>query len=139
MTSRRGEAELEDTTLGADAMFLFWKNLKINGSLARSNRPGVDDDNWMGNLSVRQTIDILDWVVSYDDIGERFDPGIGFIARRDQRSFYSNIHYNPRPDWKGVRQLTFGHMYRRIENHQGVPHQGGYRLRAPEHTQSQRL
>ncbi len=120
VTSRKGETELEDTTLGADAMFLFWKNIKINGSLARSDRPGIDDGNWMGNLSVRQNIDILDWVVSYDDIGERFHPGIGFIARPDQRSFYSNIHYNPRPGWKGVRQLTFGHLYRHIENHGGV-------------------
>jgi hypothetical protein len=60
----------------------------------------------------------------YDDIGANFDPGIGFIARPDQRNLRANVHYKPRPTrpggWKGVRQLTFGHLYNRIENHDGV-------------------
>jgi hypothetical protein len=99
---------------------LFDNNLKINGNLARSSRPGVIEGNWMGSLSVRQDRDLYDWVVSYDDIGAHFDPGIGFILRPDQRNVTTNVHYNPRPGWKGVRQLTFGHRYQRVENHQGV-------------------
>ena len=120
LTSRKGEAKFEDTTAGGDFMLLFGTNFKINGSLARSNRQGIDEGNWMGNLSVRQDMDLYDWVVSYDDIGRNFAPGMGFILRPDQRNLRANIHYNPRPGWKGVRQLTFGHLYRRVENHDGV-------------------
>jgi hypothetical protein len=120
VTSRKGEATFEDTTLGGDFMLLFENNLKINGSLAKSNRPDVTTGNWMGNLSVRQDRDLYDWVVSYDDIGPNFDPGIGFIARPNQRNLTTNIHYNPRPGWPGVRQLTFGFRYDRIENHSGI-------------------
>ncbi len=121
VTSRKGETSFEDTTLGGDFMLLFENNLKINGSLAKSNRPGVSSGNWMGNLSARQDRDLYDWVISYDDIGPNFDPKIGFIARPNQRNLTSNIHYNPRPGWRGVRQLTFGFRYDRIENHDGLP------------------
>lgn len=119
VTSRKGETTFEDTTLGGDFMLLFENNLKINGSLAKSNRPGVSSGNWMGNLSARQDRDLYDWVISYDDIGPNFEPGIGFIARPNQRNLTTNIHYNPRPGWRGVRQLTFGFRYDRIENYSG--------------------
>jgi len=119
-TSRRGVAEFEDTTVGGDFMFLFGTNFKIQGSLARSGRPGVETGNWFGTASVSHTTDLYDWIVRYDDIGANFDPGIGFVSRPDQRALTANVHYNPRPGWPGVRQLTFGNLYRRIENHDGV-------------------
>ncbi len=124
-TSRRG-AELEDTTLGGDFMFLFGRNFKVNGSLARSarsarsERPGGDEAYWMANFGVNHDTDLYNWTVRYDDIDPDFDPGIGFIARPDQRAVFADANYKPRPGWKGVRQLTMGAFFQRIENHDGV-------------------
>ncbi|MCP4660155.1 MAG: carbohydrate binding family 9 domain-containing protein, partial [bacterium] len=120
VTSRTGEEATQDTTVGGDFLFLFGTSFKIQGAAARSDRPGVDGGNTLATAGVSQTTDLYDWTVRYDDIGENFDPGIGFVRRPDQRSLLMNAHYKPRPDIKGVRQLTFGTMARRIENHDGV-------------------
>ncbi len=101
-------------------MFLLGTNFMINGSLARSGRPGSGESDWMGNLSISHTMDLYDWIVRYSDIGAGFNPGTGFIQRPDQRSLLTNVHFKPRPGWKGVRQIYIGNVYRRIENHDGV-------------------
>lgn len=120
VTSRRGVEELKDTTVGGDFMYLSRTNFKVYGHLARSGRPGIDEDNWMGTLNISHTLDRYDWMVQYDDIGANFDPGIGFIRRPDQRTLKFNAHYKPRPGWKGVRQIYVGLFYQRTENHDGV-------------------
>jgi len=119
ITSRQGVEEREDTTLGGDFMFLTRNNFMVRGLIARSGG-GAEEGNWMGSLGVSLNTDICDWIVRYDDIGANFNPGIGFIRRPDQKTLTINVHYNPRPGWKGVRQLTFGNLYRRTENHAGV-------------------
>jgi len=118
-TSRQGELDQEDITVGGDARFVFGVNSRIEGAVAQSNRPDVDDDNRFVNLSASQRVDLYDWVVQYTDIGENFNPGIGFIRRHDMRRLITNVHYKPRPAWDGVRQLTFGLLYSRVENHEG--------------------
>ncbi len=120
ITSRRGVEAEEDTTVGGDFMYLAGKNIKIQGSLARSGREGIDEDNWMGILDTSQYTDLYDWTFRYIDIGENFDPGMGFIQRPDQRGILTNIHFKPRPKLKGIHQLTFGNVYQRTENHDGV-------------------
>ena len=120
VTSRRGIDSQEDTTVGGDFRYLVGRNFKVEGLMARSDRDGVDEGNWMGNLLVSHSLDIYDFTLRYTDIGENFDPGMGYVQRPDQRALLLNVHYKPRPDIPGVRQLTFGNVYQRIENHAGV-------------------
>jgi hypothetical protein len=119
VTSRQG-AELEDTTLGGDFMLLFGRNFKINGNLARSGGSRGDEGDWMANFGANHDTDLYNWTVRYDDIDPDFNPGIGFVLRPDQRTITVDANYKPRPGWKGVRQLTIGNLYQRIENHAGV-------------------
>lgn len=118
-TSRQGELDQEDITWGGDARFIFGVNSRVEGAMAQSNRSDVDGDNRFVNVSASQNLDLYDWVARYTDIGENFDPGIGFVRRRDMRRLLLNGHFKPRPGWRGVRQLTFGMLYGRVENHDG--------------------
>jgi hypothetical protein len=120
ITSRKGVESEEDTTVGGDFMYLVGKNFRLQGWLVRSDHEGIDEGNWMGALLVKQYTDLYDWAIRYTDIGENFSPGIGFINRLDQRGVLINAHYKPRPKIKGIQQLTFGQLYQRIENHDGV-------------------
>lgn len=119
-TSRQGNSTREDTTWGGDFNFLFGVNTFLRGSVARSNRAGVDSGDWFGNVEASQNVDRYDWAVRYTDVGKGFEPGIGFVRRRDQRALITTAHYKPRPDWRGVRQLSFGLDYQRVENHDGI-------------------
>ena len=120
VTRRTGEPGFEDTTIGGDAQFLLGTNLILEGAVARSDRPGVESGHWFGTVTARERKDEYDWVVRYTDIGESFSPGIGFVRRPDQRSWFANFHYKPRPDLNGVRQVYFGMMYARVENHDNL-------------------
>ena len=119
VTSRQG-AVVEDTTLGGDFMFLFGRNFKVDGSLARSGGSGSGEGDWMANFGVNHDTDLYNWTIRYDDIDPEFNPGIGFISRPDQRAVFVDANYKPRPGWNGVRQLTMGTSFQRIENHAGV-------------------
>jgi len=119
-TSRQGNSTFEDVTYGGDFQFLFGVNTFLRGSVARSNRAEVDTGDWFADVSASQNVDRYDWSVRYTDVGERFEPGIGFVRRHDQRALMGNAHYKPRPGWRGVRQLSFGLDYHRVENHEGV-------------------
>jgi hypothetical protein len=47
--------------------------------------------------------------VSYRELGERFDPAVGFTARRGFRRLQPSLGFAPRPAWlPHVRQLEFG-------------------------------
>jgi len=131
-TSRQGGSTIEDMTLGGDFQFRFGVNTLIQGSVARSDRPGdgspgpldppnaPGSSNWFVNASAQENRDAYDWVIRYTDVGQEFEPGIGFVRRHDQRALMTNVHYKPRPGWKGVRQLLFGFNYQRVEDHERV-------------------
>ena len=120
VTSRRGFEPEEDTTVGGDVEMIFGNNIMLSGYVARSGWRGVEADNWAWTTGALQYTDKYIWEVRYDDVGARFDPGMGFVVRPDQRTFTLYGEYTPRPGWPGVKQLSLGHIYRRIENHAGV-------------------
>jgi len=119
-TSRQGNSTFEDTTWGGDFQFRFGVNSLVEGSVARNSRPETDSGDWFGTVTASQSVDLYDWRVRYTDVGDGFEPGIGFVRRHDQRALITSAHYKPRPDWRGVRQLSFGLDYQRIENHDRV-------------------
>ncbi len=119
LTNRSGYDPGSDRTVGFDFRLLHGANAGISGAVARSGRPGVDDGNWFGTLSYFNTTDRFEASVRYLDIGPRFDPGIGFIQRRDQRTINLHGAYKPRPGWTGVRQLFFYGDYNRTYNYGG--------------------
>ncbi len=119
-TSRRGDPDQQDTTLGGDFNFTFGINTRIAGAVARSDRPGsTSGGNWFANLTAAQAVDFYEWYAQYTDTGENFHPGIGFVRRPDMRRLLANVHVKPRPGWRGVRQLVLGLLYGRVENHSG--------------------
>ena len=119
-TSRRGIESMEDTTVGFDYTFLFGDNIRTHGQVARSDGPGDEEGNWFASFGAMQYSDAYIWEVRYDDIGENYNPGVGFVNRHDQRRTTLYGEWTPRPGWPGIRQIRIGHTYRRIENHAGI-------------------
>lgn len=119
LTSRTGHEPEQDRTVGADCVLLHGPDAGFFGAVARSTRADVTEGNWFRTLSYFNTTDRHELLVHYLDIGPGFDPGIGFIQRRNQRSFNLHGGYKPRPGWPGVRQLMFLGNYNRTYNYDG--------------------
>jgi hypothetical protein len=120
LTSRQGNVDQKDMTAGGDFMVLLDNNLRFHGLLSKSNRPGSEGKDWFGSFGAIQFNDLYNWEVRYDDIGEFFDPGIGFVMRPDQKTWTGFAEWTPRPGWEGVRQLGFGALYKRTSNHDNI-------------------
>ena len=118
-THRSGDPLLADTTVGADAQFLFGTNFVVRGAAARSDHGAPASGNWFLNAVASQSKDLYQWSVQYMDIGENFRPGIGFVRRADQRQLAISGLFKPRPAWSDVRQFALGGQYKRTENHAG--------------------
>jgi hypothetical protein len=118
-TNRTGNDPEQDRTVGADCVLLHGPDAGFFGAAARSDRTGTADGNWFRTLAYFNNTDLHELLIHYLDIGPRFDPGIGFIQRRDQRTISLHGGYKPRPGWAGVRQLKFLGDYTRTYNYGG--------------------
>jgi hypothetical protein len=89
----------------------------ITGYLAGTFGPEEDEDgqaidmnkyNVAGKIGLSYNSDLWEFSASYQDIGDRFNPEIGFNRRKDFRYFFASAEYSPRPqNAKVIRQFQY--------------------------------
>jgi hypothetical protein len=106
---------------GVDGTFSFLTSLAINTYWARTDSEGRSKDRasyrahllWPGD---RYTIQLERLVVDAD-----FDPGIGFVRRRDMRRSFGQARFTPRPQAsRTVRKYLSGVAVTLVENGAGM-------------------
>ena len=93
---------------GMDAAFGFFENLTVGGYYARTRTDGRegDDDSFQGRFDY--FADRYGARVEYLDVGDDFNPEIGFVPRDNFRRGFVSLRFSPRPqNLKGVRKLTW--------------------------------
>jgi hypothetical protein len=97
-------------TLGADVnyrtdTFLGDKNLRLS-AYGLSAENGADSDE---AYSARTSFpnDVIDLSLAYTEIGEDFDPALGFVERKGIKKYSGSFDYSPRPR-TNIRQLGVG-------------------------------
>lgn len=90
------------------------KNLQFEAFVVWNSDPEVDTSSSFGDLSARGVRlnypnDIWRVHISYREIGEDFDPAVGFTRRNGFKRVNPSISYQPRPEnIAAIRQLEFG-------------------------------
>ncbi len=92
---------------GIDGKFNIYKELKFTGYLAKTSTPGINNRDWSGAADLYLNSDKWGFVLKYHDVGENFDPQIGFFPRTDIKRTSFNFFYSPRPDILKLRQSWF--------------------------------
>ena len=108
-------------SVGIDGNFSIGNSLTMIGLLAKTVSPGVTSRDMAGALNVDWATDRYTAAAGYTDIQEAFNAEMGFVPRTDIRNATASASWTPRPDWPGVRQLTFLAASEYFENHQGSP------------------
>jgi hypothetical protein len=103
---------------GLDFAFRPWDSLDIRGLWARTfgstfEEDDPDEENASENsnafyIGSNWQSDSLRLGASYTDIGESFNPEVGFIRREDIRQVRANAGYNIWPRKFGIRSIDFG-------------------------------
>ncbi|MCH8267043.1 MAG: carbohydrate binding family 9 domain-containing protein [Acidobacteria bacterium] len=101
---------------GLDGKFVFRRYLTLDGFLAKSAEPGVND-NWVVSAKAKWDSDFLQTGMEYFSIDPNFRNDLGFIRRTDVRRFSPFFAVSPRPNIRGVRQMLFSARWDTLFDH----------------------
>jgi len=120
--NREGGAGLEyNRTAGADLNLVLGKTTTLTALAARTFTPGVAGNQFAGGFDFAYQKDRYNYGITYLDVGAQFNAEMGYIRRTDIRNPKVRAAWTPRPDWRGVRQLTIGAQVDSYWNHDGTP------------------
>ncbi len=105
---------------GLDGSFSFYDNVNLYGYYARTNTPGLQGKNESYQAAFSYEGDLYGLLVDHLQVGQNFNPEIGFMRREDFRRSYVYAQFSPRPEGiEAVRQFTWGGSVDYIENGAG--------------------
>jgi hypothetical protein len=104
--------EGDNSLIGADARiatstFRGDKNLALNLFLFRTSDEASNSSDYAGGLKVDYPNDRWFASAEWKQIGEKFQPALGFAPRTGMRKTGGVIMFRPRPEKWGIRQATF--------------------------------
>lgn len=108
-TSRDGVGEAGGSynrSYGADVNLSVKGKLFLNSYLSVTDVPGEEGNSRAGRVSAAFRDRLWDVSALYREIGDAFDPGVGFVARRGIRHSYGTVGIHPRPNIPGVMELN---------------------------------
>jgi hypothetical protein len=98
--------------VGADSNFLFFRtNLRFSGALAKTYTPYRVGDDSLGKVEGEFQSNLLHLLSNYVDIGNNFNPEMGFVSRRGRRMVKNVFELKPR-----LRPSTYAGKYVRDLN-----------------------
>jgi len=117
-TNRQGGGEW-NRVAGADANFALFDHLTVGGLIAKSSTPGVQSQQSARQAGFEWRSDFFDAGGNYLKVDPNFNPGIGFVRRRD-RLGGARVSFKPRPGGNLIRQFTItpGLVY--FHDHDGL-------------------
>ena len=102
------DSDTYNRATGLDFSFRPEKNLDIRGLWARTLEEGVTEQNNAFYIGGDWRSDLFQLGSSYTEIGEFFNPAVGFVRREDIRQVRANATYNPWPRRFGIRSIELG-------------------------------
>ena len=106
---------------GVDGTFAFFDHLTFNTYWAETSTPGLTDDDASYRLEMDYNGDRYGVRLERLRVGGHFNPGIGFVRRRDMRRSFGEFRFSPRPaDSKLVRKYSWTGSMAYVENGAGL-------------------
>lgn len=109
----------DNSGMGVDWDFGITKHLKSGGFLAQTETPGLDGDDWAGLVDLTWQSSTLFARTSYTDIGDNFNPEMGFFPRLGIREWRGALAFITSPKVKGLRNVFYIDNYVTIEDQEG--------------------
>jgi hypothetical protein len=83
------------------------KNFRVSMYGSKNNTPGVRSRDMAYGGEVSYPNDLLYTMYRWQDIGENYNPALGYVRRRGVRISTAVVSLNPRPDVRKIRQMNF--------------------------------
>jgi len=93
---------------GVDGSFDFWDDFSIDAYLAKTDTPGLQDEDksYMGNFAFDG--DRYGFSSGYVVVEDNFNPEIGFVRRANFKQYVGSARFSPRPtSIDSIRRFSF--------------------------------
>jgi hypothetical protein len=84
-TGRFAGPDDSNRTYAIDGKAGLRQHTVLSGFVAKTDTPGVDGDDYAFNVRARTSVPRFDFDIGYQEVADRFNPEVGFLARRGYR------------------------------------------------------
>ena len=102
------DADAYNRTAGLDFSYRPTRETNIQGLWAQTFESAITVNSYAFFIGGDWRTNLFRLDASYTDIGEGFNPEVGYIQRRDVRRFRGDASYTPWPDKFGIREIQIG-------------------------------
>ncbi len=103
----------DNRALGLDTSLWFTRNIQLEGFLAATQGTGIGSPSFAHRLRFSYQTDPWNLSLSEKTVDPDFDPGIGYVRRRDMRDWSGSVRrrYRLNRPWSRTLDLTAGVTY----------------------------
>jgi hypothetical protein len=124
-TGRLAERGDRNGTYALDGKWGVGQNTVLSSFIARTDTRGVDHGDMAYNVRSRTNVPRFDLELGYQEVGDRFDPQVGFLSRRGYRKPDARVLTRFRPkDFINIQELRPHVSYRSFWGHDGFQETG---------------
>ncbi len=92
-------------TFAVDGRWGIGNYTLINGWIAQTDTPGIEGRDGAGGIRAAYNDDQWSLTAGYSEVGENFNPEVGFLSRRGYRKYEAGIRRHIRPNMWGLFEL----------------------------------
>ncbi|MPZ21698.1 MAG: hydrolase [Luteitalea sp.] len=96
-TGNLAAADDRNRTYAVDGMWGVGRHTVLSSFVATTQTPGIDDDDVAFNVRSRTNLPRYDVELGYQEVGEQFNPEVGFLSRRGYRKPDARVMTRFRP------------------------------------------
>jgi hypothetical protein len=134
VTNRQGTGDLSPPadhgrTFGIDGRLGYGRNGLISGWLAGTSTPGVSGNGLAFRIGARHSVQRFDAEANYTDLGEAFNPEVGFLSRTAFRKVDASLQTRWRPaDFLRLQEIRPHSSFRAFWNRDGFQETGHWHI-----------
>ncbi len=128
--NRQGTGDLagdddHNRTYALDGKWGVGQHTVLSSFVARTDTPGVSEDEYAYNVRSRTNVPRFDLELGYQEVGDRFNPEVGFLSRRGYRKPDARLQTRFRPrDFLNLQEVRPHTSYRAFWGHDGFQETG---------------
>ena len=120
-TNRQASGSDYNRTIGFDGRWAINDETTVDGWVMKTTTPGLEaDSEWAGAISANWASPVWQVTAAAMDVGDGFNPELGFVNRGGLRSFNTNAFWTPYfPDSSWLRNLAPHTTFQYITDREG--------------------
>lgn len=118
--NKQNSSEKYNRGFGIDGNFPLTTFFTMGGSVAKTSTPHLKGEDYAGTLFMDLNTDAFSWNLKYLNLGDNFNPEMGFIKREKIRNTYTTATFRKWINKYGIRNIRFFTSFNYITNNDNV-------------------